>query len=241
MKSLILGAGEGSRLYPLTRITAKPLLDIKGKPILAHIMDSLDTSRHLDDEVYIIYPNECEHQFNQFRTYFQYNKKIELISDKNKILKEMPGSVRSIAYVVNSKNIKDDLLVVAGDNLFDFRIDDFLNFYYSNGKKTSIAVYDIEDKDKIANKYGCVVVEDKKIKEFEEKPANPKSSLVSTLCYILSKDDLHHLDKEILKDNAGELIKDLVDSGHIINAFQFKGKWFDVGTPEDLERARKEF
>ena len=143
MKSLVLTAGSGSRLHPLTTITPKPLLDVKGKPVLDHIVSSLDSSANVE-EVYIIYPSLFEFQFNQFEKYFRYGKKIGLISDMHRNVQEDPGSIGAIAYVVKHKKIDDDLLVVAGDNLFNFRIDDFVAFYEANGKKTSIAVCEVE-------------------------------------------------------------------------------------------------
>jgi glucose-1-phosphate thymidylyltransferase len=240
MKSLILTAGEGTRLRPITWITPKPLLDVKGKPVLDYIVSSLDSSKNIE-EIYIIYPNLFEYQFNQFEKYFKYGKKIEFLSDKHRVVNEMPGSIGAIAYVVKHKNIQDDLLVIGGDNLIDFSIDDFVAFYESKGKKTSIAVYDIGDKQKVVKKFGCVEIDkNKKIISFEEKPIEPKSSLISTLCYILSKHDLHHLNKNIFKENAGELIQHLVNNGGVY-AFEFKGKWFDIGRYEDLEKAREEF
>ncbi|AJF62177.1 MAG: hypothetical protein QT11_C0001G0016 [archaeon GW2011_AR20] len=240
MKSLVLTAGEGSRLRPITWITPKSLLDVKGKPVLDHIVSSLDTSRNVE-EIYIMYSHLFEYQFSQFERYFKYNKKIEFVSDKHKLVNEMPGSVGAIAYTVKHKDIQDDLLVIGGDNLIDFSIDDFIAFYQANGKKTSIAVYEIGDKEKVAKNYGCVEIDkNKKIKSFEEKPIEPKSSLISTLCYILSKHDLHHLDEKIFKENAGELIHYLVNNGDVY-AFELKGKWFDIGNYEELTRARKEF
>ena len=188
-----------------------------------------------------MYSHLFEYQFSQFERYFKYNKKIEFVSDKHKLVNEMPGSVGAIAYTVKHKDIQDDLLVIGGDNLIDFSIDDFIAFYQANGKKTSIAVYEIGDKEKVAKNYGCVEIDkNKKIKSFEEKPIEPKSSLISTLCYILSKHDLHHLDEKIFKENAGELIHYLVNNGDVY-AFELKGKWFDIGNYEELTRARKEF
>lgn len=239
MKALILSAGLGSRLYPLTRITPKSLLDVKGKPVIAHILDNIDSSKRID-EIIIHYPHQFENQFASFYDFFKYNKKIEMINDKNRILSDMSGSIGGIAYIVNHKKINEDLLVIAGDNLFDFRIDDFINFY-NNSKKTSIAIYDCGDKKK-AGKFGVVELNDKnRILGFEEKPNHPKTSLVSTLCYMLSHKDLCHLEKKIFHENAGELIKYLVDKNQEIYGFQFRGKWFDIGTPEDLDKARKEF
>lgn len=239
MKALILTGGQGSRLYPLTRVTPKALLDIKGKPMLAHILDNLDGSESLQS-ISVVYPHEFDSQFRSFEKYYQYTMPVDFISDRDRDLREMPGSIGAVAYVVKNKKITDDLLVVAGDNLFDFKIDDFLNFH-QDCKKTSIAVYDCGDKKK-ASRFGVVELDKtNRVVRFEEKPHHPKTSLVSTLCYALSNHDLHHLERRTFKENAGELIRHLVESNNPIYGFKFSGKWFDIGTPEDLERARREF
>ena len=239
MKAVILGGGLGTRLHPITKITPKSLIDVKGKPVLAHILDKLDKSKYID-EIFITYHYKFESQFKDFFEHFKYNNKIEMIIITNKKEEEMPGSIGTVNYVVKMKKIKEDLLILAGDSLFDFDIDDFIGFYEKH-KKTSVSVYDFKDKKKIAGKYGVVELDKKgKIINFEEKPAKPKTSFVATLGYILSNFDLHHLDKKTFKENAGELIAHLVEHEDVY-AYVFAGKWFDIGSHEDLERARREF
>jgi glucose-1-phosphate thymidylyltransferase len=239
MKALILGSGFGTRLHPITKITPKALIDIKGKPLLANILEKLNNSKYID-EIYITYNYKFEPQFKNFLGHFQYNKKIELISDKDKSIKEMPGSIGTINYFVKLKKIKEDILILAGDSLFTFEIDDFIGFF-NKYRETSVAVYDMKDKNKVANRYGAVKLDEKnKIINFKEKPANSETSLVAILAYIISNYDLHHLDKKAFKENAGELIGHLVEHEDVYG-FVFAGKWFDIGTHEDLERARKEF
>ena len=242
MRALFLTAGQETRLRPLSHITPKALLDVKGKPVLAHILDNFDSSRHLNESI-VLYAHKYESQFREFEKYYKYQKKLKFISDSQKNHLDDPGLIGSIAHVVKSEKIEDDLLVTAGDNLYDFRIDDFINFHKSNKQKTCIAVHEFKHKSDVAGKYGVVQLEEnsRRIISFEEKPHYPKTSLASTLCYILSKEDLHHLDKKIFKENAGELIKHLVDDGQEVYAFGFRGKWFDIGTYANLETARKEF
>ncbi len=238
MKALILGSGFGTRLHPITRITPKSFVDIKEKPLLAHILDNLNQSKYID-EIYILYNYKFESQFKDFLEHFPYQKKIELISDKEKNSQKMPGSIGSIHYFVELKNIQEDLLVLAGDSVFEFPIDNFIEFYQKHNK-TSIAVYGGKTKKEIVGKYGVVKLKENKIVEFEEKPLDPKTNLVATLCYILSNYDLHHLDKRTFKENAGELISYLVKYEEVYG-WVFKEKWFDIGNHEDLEKARKEF
>ncbi len=209
--------------------------------MLEHIIENLDKSKYIN-EIYIVYKNRFENQFYEFVNSFPHNKIIELINDKDKIEDEMPGSIGTIAYFVKTKKLNEDLIVVAGDNLFCFDIDEFIDSYHKHNKKTTIAVYDFNDKKKVADKFGVVELDKhNKLISFEEKPHEPKTSLVATLCYILSNEDLHHLNKKIFKENAGELIKHLVENGQEVYGFKFDGKWFDIGTHDDLEKARNEF
>ncbi len=239
MKVLVLGSGTGTRLYPITKITPKTLVDIKGKPLLAYILEKLEKSNTIS-EIYITYNHHFEDQFHKFIEHFKYTKKIELISDKDKKESEMPGSIGTINYFMKLKKINEDLLVLAGDSIFNFEIDDFINFYKKHNE-TSVAVYDFKDKKKVAGKYGIVELgKNQKIINFTEKPKKPKTSLAATLCYILSNYDLHHLDKKAFRENAGELIAHLVKNEDVYG-YLIKGKWFDIGTHEDLEMARKEF
>ena len=241
MKALILGSGLGSRLYPLTKITPKCLIDVKRKPMLEHIVENLDKSKYIG-EIHIVYKNRFENQFKEFANSFTHNKIIELTNDKDKNEDEMPGSIGTIDYFVKTKRLNEDLMVVAGDNLFCFDIDEFIDSYYKHNKKTTIAVYEFNDKKKVAGKFGVVELDGhNRLINFEEKPQEPKTSLAATLCYILSNEDLNHLDKKRFKENAGELIKHLVENGQEVYGFKFDGKWFDIGTHDDLETARKEF
>lgn len=237
MKALILGSGLGTRLYPVTKITPKTLVDIKGKPLLSHILEKLEKSEIVSD-IYITYNQRFESQFSKFIEHFNYSKNIELIT--NKEISESPSSIGTINSFVKTKKINEDLLVLAGDSIFSFEIDDFINFYKKCGK-TSVAVYNSEGKKKTAGKYGIVELDkNNRITGFEEKPLNPKTGLISTLCYILSNRDLHHFDRNTFRENAGELIAHLVDHEEV-HAYVFEGKWFDIGSHEDLEKARKEF
>lgn len=241
MKALILGSGLGTRLYPLTKITPKVLIEIKGKPMLSHILEKLEKSKDIK-EIFVTYNHKFESQFLKFleNNNKNFSKKIELISVKESKEKEMPGSIGTINYVVKTKNIEEDLLILAGDSLFSFDIDEFIKFSKEK-KETCVAVFDIKNKSKAAKKYGIVEIEENgKIKSFEEKPEEPKSSLVATLGYVLSNYDLHHLDKKIFKENAGELISHLVEHEDVY-AYVFSGKWFDIGCLEDLKEARENF
>ncbi|GAH82859.1 unnamed protein product, partial [marine sediment metagenome] len=100
----------------------------------------------------------------------------EVLSENQKL-----GAVGSLNFWIENKPIVADLLVIAGDNYFEFALAQFIASY--DGKHTLVAVYDIGDKGK-ASQFGVVQLDRHRIAEFQEKPAQPKSSLVATACYI---------------------------------------------------------
>lgn len=97
----------------------------------------------------------------------------------------------------NALNIlgEDDYLIVAGDNVFSFSLKDFVDNFSG---KTLIAVYDVGDFE-LAKRYGVVVLEKDRVIDFEEKPANPKSTLISTGVYLFPRDVMKLLN-EYLED-----------------------------------------
>lgn len=243
MKALILAAGYATRLYPLTKDQPKALLAVGDKTILGHIMDKLENSPQID-EIFIVTNDRFEGNFDRWLQTYTPTKRTQIISDGTKSNDDRLGAVGDIHFVINHQNIKDDLMVIAGDNLFEFSLQDFIDFY--NEKSTNIvALFDIKEKSKAANKYGVVAInEQNKIAVFEEKPPEPKSSLVSTGCYIFPKDSLKRLDEYIAepthKDNPGEFLSWLLPK-EPIHGFVFSEGWFDIGSFEALEEAYKTY
>ena len=111
-------------------------------------------------------------------------------------------------YVINSKNLDDDLIVIAGDNLFDLSLLEITNIF--NEKEQNIIVlHDVKDLE-LAKHYGVVQIDENKIVvNFEEKPNNPKSTLISTGIYIFPKKTLPSIKKYI---DEGIKNSDLCDS-----------------------------
>lgn len=132
---------------------------------------------------------------------------------------------------------------MGGDNLFDFSLATLYEHFLQCG--SSIAVRDLKDPKALSKKFGVVVADEetKKVLDFEEKPLEPKSSLASTLIYMISKDDMAKVrafltEQNLAKlDNAGELVRHLVEQ-RLIHAFPFDETWIDIGSPEELESAR---
>ncbi len=241
IKAILLCAGYATRLYPLTLDRPKPLLPIAGKPIIEHILERMENLEHLD-EVFIITNNKFFNDFRNWKRKFAYSKPIKIINDKTASDQDKLGAVGDILFAINEEKIDDDLMVVAGDNLFKFSLKWLMEFF-NEKKRSVIALYDIKDKELAARKYGIVELDkNKKIVGFEEKPEAPKTTLASTACYIFSREDVHKFEscsKEGSNlDNLGDFIKWLIKKKDVYG-YTFSEKWFDIGSPKQLREAEE--
>jgi glucose-1-phosphate thymidylyltransferase len=227
MKCLILAGGFGTRLYPLTIYKAKALLEYKGSPLLNHILDRVPGN--IDTLV------SCNRKFEADFCRWQKNaaRTVELCVEDVWTHEQKKGAVGSLEFWVSSKSITEDLLVIAGDNYFEFSLAEFISAY--NGKNVLVAVYDIGDMSK-ASRFGIVSLDGKRIVEFQEKPAQPRSSLVSTGIYIFPPRIFPLLSRycaEGKRDNLGSFIAHLVEKDEV-HAHIFTETWCDIGSAKDL-------
>ncbi len=236
MESLILCGGYAKRLEPITEFIPKPLLFVNGKPVLDHIVSKVDA---LGIDRKVISTNR------RFKGQFDYwlesrknsgLKSIELISEPTIDHSEKFGAVKGISYAINAAKINDDLLIVAGDNYFDFDLSE-LKERFDRLKKPIIAVYDIKSLED-AKMFGVVSMDEKgRITEFAEKPEEPKSTLVSTGIYMFPKETLEKFSvflKNASSDSAadaiGNFIAWLISSAEVYGHKFSDGTWEDIGT-----------
>ena len=227
MKCLILAGGFGTRLYPLTINRAKALLEYKGKPLVTHIVAKVPENI----DILVTCNKKFEADFGQWQK--SLSCQVEICTEDVWTEEQRKGAIGSLNFWVSHKNIDEDLLVIAGDNYFEFDLAEFVGAY--NGKNTLVAVYDIGDKNK-ASQFGVVSLEGHKIVEFEEKPAKPKSSLIATACYIFPPRIFPFLSQYCAlgkRDNLGNFISYLIDTEEV-HAFTFTEPWLDIGTAKSL-------
>jgi glucose-1-phosphate thymidylyltransferase len=239
MKCILLCAGYATRLYPLTENQPKALLAVGEQTILGHIMDRVEQVDEID-EVYIITNDRFVDNFTSWKNSYGPKKKVVVISDGTSSNDERLGAVGDIKFLLDHQEVNDDLLIVAGDNLFEFSLKELTSFFKEKGASV-VALYDIQDKQKAAGKYGIVETDGEgKFVGFEEKPEQPKTSLVSTGCYVLTRAALqkfHTYSEDSTKnDNPGDFIKWLSEQ-EAVYGFTFSERWFDIGSFEALEEA----
>lgn len=223
MKCLVLASGFGTRLYPLTIYRAKALLEYNGKPLLTHIVEKVPA----DIEVFVCCNRRFEADFREWQN--RTGRQVELCVEDVWSEEQKKGAIGSLNFWVEEKRFADDLLVIAGDNYFEFALEEFIAAY--NGRSVLVAVHDINDREK-ARQFGVVRLDGKRIVEFEEKPAEPKSSLVATAIYVLPSrvfpvlSHYHSLGK---RDNLGGFIAYLVNTEEVY-AYTFSEAWLDIGS-----------
>jgi len=238
MKAIVLVGGFAKRLWPLTLNKAKPLLEVGGKPIINYIIEKLEEVDEID-KIFVSTNARFEPGFKQWLKRYKF-KKIKIVVEETKSEEEKLGAIGGINFVLEKEKIDDDCIIIAGDNLFGFGLDDFIEFYKEK-KSPVVAFFDIKDLEK-AKIYGIAKVdENNKIIEFIEKPENPPTTLASAVVYLFPKKFLklfpEYLKEDNPKDAPGFFLQWLTKKEKIF-AYIFSNYWFDIGSFESLEEAR---
>ena len=145
MKALILSAGYGTRLYPLTKNKPKALLPIAGQPMIDHILDKLKKVSGFK-EIIVISNNKFFFKFKTWasKTQKKYKKfSVKVFNDGSNTIEDRLGAIGDILFVLKKEKIKQDLLIVGGDNIFDFDLRDFISFARQKKPQVSIGLCSI--------------------------------------------------------------------------------------------------
>ncbi|MBI2933812.1 MAG: nucleotidyltransferase family protein [Planctomycetes bacterium] len=241
MKCLLLGAGYATRLYPLTRERPKPLLPVGGIPILQRICNAVRRVPDVD-RIYVVTNHRfVTHYYNWLREAGPTPVPIEIFDDLTTSNDDRLGAVGDIDFVVRSAKINDEMLVIAGDNLFEFDLKDFVKFAREH-KGSAVAVKDVESKE-LAALYGVVDLDkNRRILDFEEKPPVPASTLIAIAIYYFAKDHVpltrQYLAEGHNKDQPGHYIAWLHKQVPVY-AYAFQSGWYDIGDIDSYNKANE--
>lgn len=245
MNILILAAGYATRLYPLTETKPKPLLMVAGKPMIEWVIDNLATIPDIN-RVFIVTNNKFFNAFNSWAE--EYHKKqpkllFTIVNDGSTSDADKLGAIGDMHYVMQYEKITgEDLLVVAGDNLFSEPVHLFAEA--AKAHPATLALYDVEDLEAI-KKYNNVTTDEVgRITHFEEKPLAPTSTLTGIALYYYRADTLPLIDTYLAEgnnaDQPGRLIQWLYPRIPV-HTWKVPGTWFDIGSKETLMEANEVF
>jgi len=245
MKIIVLAAGYATRLYPLTLNQPKPLLPVAGKPMVEHVLDNLAPIGDID-RIYVVTNAKFAGHFQKWSDQYhaaQSQFDFTIVNDGSTDDANKLGAIGDIHFVLQTRNVNDDFIVVAGDNLFSEKLGDFGKFCREKNAPV-LALYDVGDLEQI-KKYNSISVDAAgRITFFEEKPKNPTSTLTGIALYFYPKSTIPLIQQYMAEgnnpDQPGRLVQWLY-SRTAVYTWRVPGLWFDIGSKETLEEANQIF
>ena len=245
MKVLILAAGYATRLYPLTLTQPKPLLPVAGQPMIDYVLDNLAPIGGID-RVYVVTNSKFARQFEQWADHYRATKaklNFTIVNDGSTDDSNKLGAIGDLHLVITKEKVDDDLIVVAGDNLFSQILGGFGKFCRRKNAPV-LAVYDVGDLEQI-KKYNAITLDaEGRITFFEEKPKQPTSTMTGIALYYYPKHTLPLIKQYVAEgnnpDQPGRLVQWLYPRTPVYT-WEVPGLWYDIGSKETLEEANRIF
>ncbi|MBQ6559795.1 MAG: nucleotidyltransferase family protein [Erysipelotrichaceae bacterium] len=224
MKCIILAAGYATRLYPLTENFPKPLLEVAGRTILDRLIDDIGESI---DEFILVSNHKFYEQFSDWSS----NRNITVIDDGSIRNEERLGAVRDLEIAIRESEIREDCMVMAGDNLLDFSLKGFIDFFKE--KNHSCVMCHEENRIEALRKTAVITVdEDHRILSYEEKPEEPKGNLAVPPFYIYKAEDITRVSQALNEgcsyDAPGSFAVWLSGRSDMY-AYPMPGRRYDIG------------
>ncbi|MBI5225221.1 NDP-sugar synthase [Candidatus Micrarchaeota archaeon] len=249
MHAILLAGGYGTRLFPITLRTPKPLLPVAGKPVLVYSIEMLKAAGITNISI-SVKENQTKIE-NYLGDGNKYGVKIDYIYEPETTEEKKLGSVGALNFVFSKIPHVEEALVLGGDNLIlGFNMQEFQKHHKSTSSHASIGLFELSTKDE-AQHFGVAQIDQKsgKILQFQEKPQPSKavSKLASTAIYCLEKSFIkEHLPKYAkFKHSKGEKADKIGDLwAHYIHdlkisGFPFVGVWGDIGNCEGYIKTNK--
>jgi glucose-1-phosphate thymidylyltransferase len=241
MKAVILAAGYATRLYPLTLDRPKALLPVAGRPMLEHVVERLAEIEGLD-EILLVTNSKFAGAFRDWAVAHE-GRAVTIVDDGTSDEETKLGAIGDLDLTIREAGIDDDLIVLAGDNLFSESLAPFGAFGRAKGAP-AIGVFDVGDLEAI-RRYNAIELDaDDRVTFFEEKPAQPRSTLTGIALYFYPRSALEvvreYLEAGNNPDQPGRLVEWLYPRRPVY-AWRVPGRWYDIGSRETLAEADAAF
>jgi len=245
MKVVILAAGYATRLYPLTLTQPKPLLPVAGKPMIEYVLDNLAPIGGID-RIYVVTNAKFAGHFQKWADgYHAGHPKLDftIVNDGSTDDSNKLGAIGDLHLVITREKIDDDVVVVAGDNLFSQSLEGFGKCCREKNAPV-LAVYDVGNLEQI-KKYNSITMDgESRITFFEEKPKNPASTVTGIALYYYPRNTIPLIKQYIAEGNNPDQPGRLVQWLYLrtpVYTWTVPGLWFDIGSKETLEEANRIF
>jgi len=238
MKLLVIAAGYATRLYPLTLNQPKALLPVGGRPMLDRVLGALASVK--PDRIYVVTNSKFA---PHFRDWAAARPDVIVVDDGTTSDEDKLGAIGDIAFVLDQAQVDDDLVVVAGDNLFSDDLVEFGAFCRARNAPV-VALHDVGDLTQMS-KYNAIETDEQgRITYFEEKPQNPTSTLTAIALYFYPRHVLplirQYVDEGNNPDQPGRLVQWLYSRVDMFT-WRVPGDWYDIGSEETLRQADENF
>ena len=237
MKTIILAAGYATRLYPLTENFPKPLLEVGGKTILDWLIEDIHTSG-LVEEYVVVSNHKLYGHFDSWAG--SHDLPITVVDDGTSTNDTRLGAVKDIQYAIEHRGIRDDALVIAGDNVLDFSLVPFIRFGLDNDC-SCVMCYEENDPARQRRTANITVDAANAITSYEEKPKEPKGSLAVPPFYFYKAEDILRIPEALEAgcgcDAPGSFAAWLSGKTNM-KAYRMPGSRYDIGNLESYERIR---
>jgi glucose-1-phosphate thymidylyltransferase len=241
MKAVILAAGYATRLYPLTLDRPKALLPVAGRPMVEHLLLQLEGVEGLD-AIHLVTNSKFAGAFREWATGWE-GQSVQIVDDGTGDEESKLGAIGDLELTIRTAAIDDDLIVLAGDNLFSESLAPFGEFARQK-KAPTIGVYDVGDLEAIRRYNAIELDEDDRLTFFEEKPEQPRSTLTGIALYFYPRESLgvvrEYLEAGNNPDQPGRLVQWLYPRTPVY-AWRVPGRWYDIGSAETLAEADRAF
>jgi len=237
MKAILLAAGYATRLRPLTDAFAKPLLPIAGRPMIQWIYDKVQEVPEVDG-IHLVTNHRFAADFAAWAGALSGRIPVQVHDDGTSTNETRLGAIGDIQFTVRQANLAgEDLLIIAADNLFAFSLKDYVDFWQRKRDGSAVALFDCPRVDLVRQYSSVEVDEDDRLVSFEEKPKEPKTSLVAIATYLYRAADVARIEPYLAEGNSPDQPGNFVAWLHRrtqVYGWRFTGDWLDIGDHEQL-------
>jgi glucose-1-phosphate thymidylyltransferase len=216
------------------------LLPLAGRPMLDYLLDRVETVDEIDG-IYVVANARFADDFAGWAGRRSGRVPLAVLNDGTTSNEDRIGAIGDIRFAIEEARLEgEELLVVAGDNLIEYRLEDFVRFWREKGDGAAVAVHRVPDPELI-RQYGVAELDaDDRVVSLEEKPAQPRSDLAATAAYLYRVEDAAlirpYLDEGNPPDAPGNFVVWLYPQVPVYG-YRFEGEWMDIGDPEQLLEA----